>query len=99
MKQKDFEDVFIIWLSGAAEMKNGNEIYWTDEFDRKVTIQFLIGEVSAAIVRCYREDGSLDWETEYKDGKRNGYSRNWYDTGIQAAEFKYKDGELIYDRH
>ena len=39
------------------------------------------------------EDGQLESETNYKDGKRNGLVKSWYPNGQLLFEGNYKDGE------
>ena len=94
MTQQDFIDAFILWLSGAAKMKNEKEIWWEDADQEKITIEFPIGEVDYAIVRGYI--GAYTWETEYRNYKRNGFSKSYYSDGKLAAEYKFKDGFLVF---
>lgn len=42
----------------------------------------------------YHENGTIKWEsTGYKDGKLDGISRIYYDSGQLKMETNYKDGE------
>jgi|TARA_B110000211_G_C13527974_1_gene313794 antitoxin component YwqK of YwqJK toxin-antitoxin module len=39
-------------------------------------------------------DGQLKLEENFKDGKRNGEYKKWYDNGKLIMVINYKDGEL-----
>ena len=97
MIQEDFEKILISMLAGIAEMKNEKEVWYIDEFERKVAVEFPTGEVNFAIVRQYYDNGNRAWETEYRNCKRNGYSTNWYENGTFAVKFLYKDDDLVYE--
>ena len=41
------------------------------------------------------EDGQLEFERNYKDGKPDGLTREWYDNGQLRREKNYKDGKIV----
>ena len=87
---EDFTNTFILWLSGAAKMKNAKEIEFSS-VDELTTIEFPDNTPTKAIVREYR-GSTLDLYSEYSDGQRNG-KWIWYgDYGIHC-ETNYKDGQ------
>ena len=52
----------------------------------------------------YNYDGELEYEGEYKNGKRNGYGKDYYGDNIIFFEGEYKDGKRNgygkeYDRY
>ena len=46
------------------------------------------------IVRAWDEYGQLQYECNFKDGKKVGLERAWYENGQLWVEFNYKNGEL-----
>ncbi len=40
----------------------------------------------------YRETGELEWETPYKDGKKDGVVKRYNQKGEVEATVLYKDG-------
>ena len=40
------------------------------------------------------ENGVLETEWTYKDGKKHGLSRDWYSDGQLMMEYTYKDGKV-----
>lgn len=53
------------------------------------------------IVKDYFENGWLSYEGKYKDGKKVGIHKYWYDqykVGDLASESVFKDGELISEK-
>ena len=76
MDQQDFENVFIAKLSGIAEYKNKNEM-WYENNENKVTIEFLNDSISIVKVRKYYENGNKKWVENYLNGKRHGKFISW----------------------
>ena len=91
---EEMTNVFLLWLSGIVDMKNEKEIWWEDERDEKITLEFPTGSASYVIMRGFYFSGALFWETEWRNGKRDGYSKTWYPDGTFGVEYTYKDGEL-----
>ena len=51
------------------------------------------------LVKTWREDGTLSSEDNYRDGKREGVSRTFYDDGKKVAqENTYKDDNLTREK-
>jgi antitoxin component YwqK of YwqJK toxin-antitoxin module len=75
------QEAFIAKLSGIAEYKNPNEIWWENEYGNKITIEFINNSVSNVIVRGYYENGNKKYEVEYQNGKLNGRTIYWYKNG------------------
>jgi len=42
----------------------------------------------------YRDNGQLEGESNWKDGKKVGLDKWWYENGQLESEVNYKDGEL-----
>lgn len=70
MTQQDLTDAFILWFSGAANMKNEREMWW--EGQQYTTIEFPTNSPTYAILRCYL--GATSWaQREVKDGVMSDY--------------------------
>ena len=85
-------DVYIALLSGLTH-KTGNEIHWQSEDNYPITIEPVNIEQCKYIIRTYN-NGKINWETEYKNGKKHGKSAGWYCNGQKAWEDEYKNGQL-----
>ncbi|MFA5024053.1 MAG: hypothetical protein WC523_03815 [Patescibacteria group bacterium] len=94
LKQQDFEDAFILWLSNAAKMKNEREIFYKNEFGENITIEFPTNSPTYAIVRGESTNFGPKHEVEYRNGFADGKSVYWYDNGQKCSEKYYKNGIL-----
>ena len=43
----------------------------------------------------YRDNGQLEGESNWKDGKKDGLSKGWHSDGQLRFEAKWKDGQRI----
>ena len=69
MNQQDFTDAFILWLSGAAKMRNEREIEWEAEIYGTVYIEFPTNTPTYATVKRYWPNtNDLFWCYEYVNG-------------------------------
>ena len=48
----------------------------------------------SGIGKQFRENGTLAYEGEFKDGKMHGKGRGYYENGILGYEGEYKDGKM-----
>jgi len=94
MNQQDFENAFIAKLSGIAEYKNENEIWWECNGTR-VTIEFLNDSASFTKVREYYKSGNKQWERNYQNGLLHGKYIRWFEDGNKSLEENYQNGKLI----
>lgn len=85
-------DAYAALLSGLT-YKVGNEIYWYNEYNEPVTIEFIDTESNKYIVRRYYSSGQKYCETEYKNGQRHGKIIGWYKSGQKHWEDEYQDGK------
>ena len=90
MIKQDFEDAFILWLSGAAEMKNEKEIKW-NAGRQGVTIEFPTGTPTHAIVRGF--ECSCHYESIFMDGVID-YAQGWHKNGNLAWKSFFMNGNL-----
>jgi len=67
MQQEEITDFFILWMSGAAKMKNEKEIEFKGRYGVTFTIEFPTDSPRYAIVREYTGNGGC-WERYYVDG-------------------------------
>jgi len=89
-----FNDVFVLYLSGAAKMYNDKEIECKDKYGCDITIEFPILSPTYAIVRRYWKNGNKRQEEEYRNGKQHGKDTGWYMGGNKMWEFEYKNNKL-----
>lgn len=102
MTPQDFTDAFILWFSGAAEMKNEREIWWNgddaDAIGGRVSIEFPDNTPSYAIVTAdYNRDGTgrLWRKAEYRNGLKDGIETCYDDDGEVWLRRKFRKGEHI----
>ena len=86
------QDAFIAKLSGIAEYKNPNEIWWENEWGDKLTIEFIDNSISSFIVRRYYACGNKSYEAEYQNGESHGKETRWYKNGNKSYEREYQNG-------
>lgn len=89
---------FIEILSGIAERRNENEIYYrNDKFKKLATIEFVEGDSTHIIFRHYYENGKKKSEHEWMNGKQHGNDFGWYEDGSKHWERKFSYGKLIQE--
>ena len=89
---------FIEILSGIAQHKNENEIYYRDDkFNKLATIEFLDGS-SHIIFRQYYENGQKKSECHWVDYKQDGDDLGWYENGNKHWERKFSVGKMTYEK-
>ena len=97
MNIQGFTDAFILYLSGAAEMKNEKEMWHTNDFNEKITIEFPSNTPSHVIIRRYRDNGNIWWEQiDHPDnsGFLNGTVSKWnYDGKLVTDKVKFRCGK------
>ena len=90
MTQQDFTDAFILFLSGAAEMKNKKEIKWKNESGFPITIEFINNSPTQAIVRdCGDKLWHLNGQFHREDGpaiEHASGAKFWYLNGQRHRE-------------
>ena len=88
---EEFTNAFILYLSGAADMKNAKEVKWTiSRMD--ITIEFPTNTPEYVIVRRYGPHDEIALENEYRNGVLDGYSI--VEDYFKRVERKYKAGKL-----
>ncbi|MFA5024182.1 MAG: hypothetical protein WC523_04460 [Patescibacteria group bacterium] len=73
MTKQEIEDAFILWLSGATEMKDEKEFWYIDEdndtLNKKITLSFPYSTASYCIIRGYRQKSKKIYMHQiYRDG-------------------------------
>lgn len=92
-------EVFILMLSGVAECRNENEIYYrTDKFNKLATIEFVDGSSDHIIFRHYFDNGNQKSEHEWVGGKQHGKDCGWYENGTKRWVRKFKKGKLVSEK-
>ena len=87
--------LFVLITSFTANAKeyNGNEV---KDCSQNAIFMFcdLEGEPITGVVKSYYENGNLEAEGNFKDGKQEGLGKSYYDNGNLEAEGNFKDGKL-----
>jgi len=92
-------ELFIRVLSGIADYKNNNEIYYRDDkFNKLATIEFVDGSATHIILRYYYENGNKKSEHEWVDNKQHGNDTGWYENGKKHWERKFVSGKLVNEK-
>ena len=52
------------------------------------------GKVPDGIVKHYYESGTVERESNYKDGKREGTGKKYYENGKLLAEMTFRDNKI-----
>ncbi|MFA5024088.1 MAG: hypothetical protein WC523_03990 [Patescibacteria group bacterium] len=90
MTKQDYIDAFTLWLSGAAKMKNDKEIWWKNDYNADITVEFPNKDTGYVIVRSYGSNGNIEWMQKFVPSGS-------YLTGIF---FRYDmAGQLISKKH
>ena len=63
------------------------------EYNYKENTTYYSGKPFTGITFLTFSNGQLQEEIEYKNGKRNGFSKRWDKTGQLTMEANFKDGE------
>ena len=72
-------DALTAYLAGITTKKNEKEIWWINEYERKITIE--INKNNKYILRCYYKNDQLRYIWNHKNGLRHGESRSYYENG------------------
>ena len=89
---------FIEILSGIAQRKNENEIYYrNDKFNKLATIEFVDGS-SHIIFRQYYENGNKKSECHWVEYKQDGDDLGWYEDGSKHWERTFSAGKMTYEK-
>ena len=92
MTQQDFNDAFVLLLSGAAKLNKHGEVEWPDENGYLVCVAFPYQSPTHAFFRRY--DGDLLWtEREYLNYKMTG-NYIGQDKNTKLWEQGYENGLL-----
>ena len=87
----------ILLVSGLLFGCGGENRILIDELTNKGTedspIMYYESELFSGIGFDIYEDGELQYESNYKDGKENGFYKEWYENGQLRYEGNYKDGK------
>ena len=93
MTQQDFNNAFILLLSGAAKLNQHGELEWKSKHGDFYYISFPTQTPAKAVVRYYWCGGGLYREDEYQDGKLHGKCTAYYFDGTIYKERHYKNGK------
>ena len=92
MTQQDYVDAFILWFSGAGNMKSEREMWFDSTQYTNVTVEFPTNTTTHHITRKYRHEGnhSLHWEVECMEGV---YTKgDWW--GHSDIRYYDRDGKV-----
>ena len=94
INEQTFKDAYIAKLTGIAEYKNENEIWWENpDCEWRMTIEFVDNSISFTKVRYYK-DGNKRVEENRINGKLNGKYISWHEDGSKCREQNFVDGRL-----
>jgi len=87
-----FMVIFILLFASCGKPR---EVNITDTEIRE-GITYVKGETKAftGIIKSYYENGNLESEGNFKDGKLNGLSKLYYENGNLKSEANFKDDKL-----
>ena len=87
-----FMVIFILLFASCGKPR---EVNITDTEIRE-GITYVKGETKAftGIIKSYYENGNLESEGNFKDGKLNGLSKLFYENGNLKSEANFKDDKL-----
>ena len=68
----------------------------TDKGTGEKPIMYYEGALFNGVGFSVYQDGQLEWEENYKDGKKDGLAKYWYENGQLRFEVNWKDGEPDY---
>ena len=86
-----FVIIFILLFASWGKLR---EVNITDTEIRE-GIAYVKGETEAftGIIKLYYENGNLESESNFKDGKQEGLSKLYYENGDLESEGNFKDGK------
>jgi len=91
-------NAFVLYLSGAAEFRKKNEMWWQmdDDYD-KITIEFVSDSPSPShvIIRRYYTNENLYTEAELVDGKFDGFFHKWDGSGRLIKSWTFKNNVVV----
>ena len=87
-----FMVIFVLLFASCGKPR---EVNITDTEIRE-GITYVKGETKAftGIIKSYYENGNLESEGNFKDGKLEGLSKLYYENGILQIEVSYKNGKI-----
>lgn len=96
IEQNFFNDIFTLWLSGAAPMYNEREILFEYTYGSIETIEFPTNSPSKAIMRSYySHNGHIYSVQNYENGTRNGQSIGYWDNGNIWWNYWHENGKRV----
>jgi antitoxin component YwqK of YwqJK toxin-antitoxin module len=96
MNQQDFENAFILLLSGAVEISEKG-VKWEDEYS-ECFIKFTDLNPNKAVVTWWHKNGQVWCEAEYQNGRLHGKNLGWYENGQSRWEEEYQNGARIKEK-
>ena len=80
-------------LSGCGSV--GGTICWQKEYQIRNGLVYLPNQEEPFTGKnlCKYENGQIESEKNYKDGKLDGKLTTWYSDGLKSLEGNYKDGK------
>lgn len=91
---KNIEHTLIEALSGLAEYKGNTNEIWIKAgcVKNHITVEVVDADNKMLIVRGYFKDGQKKFEAEYTNYKRNGYYKEWDNSGRLICTGEYLQG-------
>ena len=87
LNEKEIKDNYISILSGLSAVKNKNE-YWKLGTDEE-TIEFENNGSSNYTSRGYFENGLMEYQQSFSNGKSVGIVETWYENGNREVVIFY----------
>jgi antitoxin component YwqK of YwqJK toxin-antitoxin module len=94
MTQQDFNDAFILLLSGSAKLNQYGEIEWKGKCGDFYYISFPSKTPTKVVVARYWSNGKLNSTTEFQNGIPHGTHTRYYFNGKKFKQFSYQNGKL-----
>jgi antitoxin component YwqK of YwqJK toxin-antitoxin module len=85
-------DAYVAWLSGLTT-KTNNEIHWQDEQGGPITIEPIDVAECKYVVRYYYDNGQVEREINYHQGRLHGKEIGWCENGQKSWEANYHQGQ------
>jgi antitoxin component YwqK of YwqJK toxin-antitoxin module len=67
----------------------------SEKLDWKSNVAFHEGFPFTGIVVVFHENGQKKEEGSFKDGRKDGNGKSWYQSGKKRSEYSHKDGKLL----
>ena len=87
-----FVIIFILLFASCGKPREVN----STDAEMREGIAYVKGETKAftGIIKSYYDNGNLEFEVNYKDGKKEGLFKRYYENGNLKSEGNFKDGKL-----